>query len=386
MIFTEWHPQTVWLALLLPALLLSGFALWMLNGISRITHSLNNPSSNSDDTHPTLFSVIIAAHNEEKRLRSTIPALAAIDFPADRVEFILINDRSRDATLSLLESEAVLHPNWRVLSSTPSPGFRGKVNALRCGTGSAKGDFLLFLDADCVPPPHWLQDYDRIVSQYDVIPGHIALTEPVSGFWSVLLNLEHLLSSLQVLAGCGQGRPLFARGGNWGYSRRLLAACGGWNSLKGKRWGDDILMMDLFRRQPGCRFGYTLEGTVSTPPPSSWRSWLRAALRRYGKVTQLSPSSRWLHFLFYLGLLLLPLIPLMLPQLLLPWLIYYLFTLLLFLCVLRKGASLLRQRFQSGSALLFLLLFPPLVLLLAVTGTLLNSAGTFTQDGEEELP
>jgi hypothetical protein len=258
------------------------------------------------------------------------------------------------------------------------------VNALRCGTEVAEGDYFIFLDADCSPSSDWLRVYDALVSDCDVICGHISSPPAQKGIWYTLLNLEHLFSSLQVMAGCGHGSPLFSRGGNWGYSRKLWNSCGGWSGLKGKSWGDDILMMDQFRQQSQARFGYALAAPVLTPPPFL-RHWLRASRRRYGKVKQLSPASILIHSLFYLLLLLLLAIPVVLPQLLLPWLVYSFLTLFAFQQVAGRGAKLLKQRFHPGTIFLFLILLPPWVLLQSLAGTLLNSSAASKHVSQEDV-
>ena len=383
MIFTNWFSPVVWLSLLPLGLLLVGYALWMMSGFRRILYA-ENGSYNGGLSQPPLFSVIIAAHNEADHLPATLRALTEIDFPSERVEYILVNDRSTDTTLQLMQKEAQVHSNWHVISSTPSSDLRGKVNALRCGTDMAAGDYFIFLDADCVPAGDWLQAYDSLVLQYDVICGHIWSPSDNRGIWYRLLNLEHLFSSLQVMAGSGHGRPLFSRGGNWGYSRELWIKCGRWNALKGKSWGDDILMMDQFRKQPDLRFGYALQATVATPAPQSYSHWLRSSLRCYGKINQLTKNSIVTHILFYL-LVLLPLVtPLLMPQLLLPWLAGSSLIVLAFMLVIHRGAFLLQHQLQPATVLLFLILLPPWVLLQSIAGTILNSSAAFRNVSQED--
>jgi poly-beta-1,6-N-acetyl-D-glucosamine synthase len=383
MISTSWSSSIIWLSLLPLALLLIGYALWMIVGFRRV-HKSQNVASNGLLSPQPFISVIVAAHNEADHLPATLNALAEVDFPPERVEYILVNDRSSDDTLLQMQAEASRHSNWQAISSTPSPDFEGKVNALRCGTDTARGDYFIFLDADCSPSRDWLNSFGTHVSHFDVICGHISSPSDQPGIWYRLLNLEHLFSSLQVMAGSGNGTPLFSRGGNWGYSRKIWAKCGGWTGLRGKSWGDDILMMDQFRQQPGTSFGYAPGASVLTPPPPSCRGWLSASRRRYGKVKQLAPASLALHSSFYLLLLVLLLVPLLLPQMALPWLAYCSLILLTFYSVIHRGARLLNQRYKPAMLLLFLLLLPPWVLLQSLAGTLLNSSSAVKQLTQED--
>ncbi|MCI5224346.1 MAG: glycosyltransferase, partial [Candidatus Electrothrix sp. AR4] len=71
----------------------------------------------------------------------------ALDYP--RLEIIVLNDRSSDATPEILERMTEQHPRLRVIHIRELPkGWLGKNYALHFGAEHAKGEFLLFTDAD----------------------------------------------------------------------------------------------------------------------------------------------------------------------------------------------------------------------------------------------
>jgi dolichyl-phosphate beta-glucosyltransferase len=92
------------------------------------------------------ISIIIPAFNEEKRLPSTL--LQVRDYLAatawEFAEIVVVDDGSRDATASVAERTGA-----RVLRN---PGNRGKGYSVRHGMQEAKGDWLLFTDADLSAP------------------------------------------------------------------------------------------------------------------------------------------------------------------------------------------------------------------------------------------
>ena len=98
-------------------------------------------------TEPPLVSVIIPALNEEQHIEQALTSVLALAYP--RLEIIVLDDRSTDATPVLLERMAARHPQLRVVPiRVLPPGWLGKNHALHLGAEQARGEFLLFTDAD----------------------------------------------------------------------------------------------------------------------------------------------------------------------------------------------------------------------------------------------
>jgi glycosyltransferase involved in cell wall biosynthesis len=97
-----------------------------------------------------LVSIIVPARNEEKDLEQSLTRLLALDY--DNYEVIAVNDRSTDRTGEIMESVAArpaTHGRLRVIHHRELPsGWLGKTHAMWTATNEAKGDWLLFTDAD----------------------------------------------------------------------------------------------------------------------------------------------------------------------------------------------------------------------------------------------
>ncbi len=95
------------------------------------------------------LSIIIPAHNEEKRLPPTLQAIEAFlnRQPYDS-EVLVVENGSRDLTAVVAEAFAADHPRVRVLRETG----RGKGLAVRRGMLEAHGDFRFICDADLSMP------------------------------------------------------------------------------------------------------------------------------------------------------------------------------------------------------------------------------------------
>ncbi|RWX51845.1 Glycosyltransferase, catalytic subunit of cellulose synthase and poly-beta-1,6-N-acetylglucosamine synthase [Candidatus Electrothrix marina] len=97
--------------------------------------------------HQPWVSVIIPACNEEDGIETALTSVLSLDYP--NLEIIVLNDRSTDATPRILDRLADQHSRLRVVHITDLPaGWLGKNHALHLGAAQAKGEFLLFTDAD----------------------------------------------------------------------------------------------------------------------------------------------------------------------------------------------------------------------------------------------
>ena len=100
-----------------------------------------------------LVSVLVPARDEAANLRANLPHLVASAYP--RLEIIVLDDRSGDGTASVATDLARLHPDrLRVVSGEPLPrGWLGKNWACEQLSREARGDVLLFCDADVAAGP-----------------------------------------------------------------------------------------------------------------------------------------------------------------------------------------------------------------------------------------
>lgn len=94
-----------------------------------------------------LISVCIPARNEERNIRACVEAMLAQDYPD--LEAIVLDDRSTDATPSILADIASRDPRLRPISGSDLPeGWAGKPHALYQASKAARGGWLCFVDAD----------------------------------------------------------------------------------------------------------------------------------------------------------------------------------------------------------------------------------------------
>ena len=96
------------------------------------------------------LSIVVPAYNEENRLPSSLDTiLAYVGGRYEFIEIVVVDDGSRDETADCVREYASTHPAVRLLQN---PGNRGKGYAVRNGMLSAKGEWILFTDADLSSP------------------------------------------------------------------------------------------------------------------------------------------------------------------------------------------------------------------------------------------
>lgn len=225
-------------------------ALWLLALVRTIVNLLLVPRLKRERPAATpLVSVIIPARDEERAIGSTVRALLAQTYPS--LEVIVVNDRSTDGTGGILA--AIDDPRLvAVHGEEPPAGWLGKPWALHQGSLRARGELLLFVDADV----HYSPDAVAAAVARMQRSGH-AMTSllprfELHGFWEhiAMPNLAVFVFMLAPIWLANRTRiPLLAVGGGPGnlVRREAYDAAGGHTALKDSVV-DDVALARLFRR------------------------------------------------------------------------------------------------------------------------------------------
>ena len=101
---------------------------------------------------PPRLSVLIPARNEEGRIGKTVESLLSQDYPD--FEVIVLDDRSTDRTMEILEQYSRHDDRLRVVPGRPLPArWFGKPHAVTQAAEKASGDYFLMTDADTIHAP-----------------------------------------------------------------------------------------------------------------------------------------------------------------------------------------------------------------------------------------
>lgn len=233
-------------------------------------------------------SVIVCAHNEEKNLPDCLQLLGKQDYPDDKIEFIIVNDRSGDATQSIIDAR--VHEDKRFITfkiSDRLADFAPKKRAIDRAIKKSRGEIILLTDADGRPGPEWVR---TMVSYYspetDMVIGYAPYKVKPSGhFIKKILSLEYLSHAMIAAASTGIGYPLTCVGTNMSYRKSLYEAIDGFGPYKNFISGDDDLFLNRVRgfRKYTIRYATDASTHVFNNPPQLWSKFLHQRMRYASK-------------------------------------------------------------------------------------------------------
>jgi len=107
-----------------------------------------------------MISVVVPAYNAASTLDACLGALEAQTVDRRRYEVIVVDDGSTDATADVARSYDV-----QLIQQANA----GPAAARNRGVQAARGELLLFTDADCAPAPDWIEQITAPFSDPDVV-------------------------------------------------------------------------------------------------------------------------------------------------------------------------------------------------------------------------
>ncbi len=150
------------------------------------------------------LALLVAAHNEEAVIEAKLRNTAALDYPADRMEFLLGLDAPTDSTPE--RAHRLSHPSFRIF---PFAERRGKLAVLADLLERTSADILVFSDANTQLAPDCLRKLARHFADPDVggVCGELRLLSPEgkpemeSLYWRYEVVLKFLENRLNCVLG-----------------------------------------------------------------------------------------------------------------------------------------------------------------------------------------
>src|SRR5690554_5188093 len=200
--------------------------------------------------------VILPAHNEQERLPATLSSLAAQEY-AGAVEFVIVDDRSTDATADIIDSFAARDPRFRRLTVTESSRrLSPKVNAVNSGIRASDGEIIITTDADCEYPAGWI---DELVSHFNddvvMVVGYVETTRAwqARNFVQLFETVDWLSLMLTSRSLTRYGWKFTSSANNQAYLRSAFVEAGGFGASGRAPSGDEDLLTQRLGRLPGSR-------------------------------------------------------------------------------------------------------------------------------------
>ena len=257
-----WAVIVFWCGAALVAYTFVGYPLLML-ALAR----LRRPAPPAEPAEWPRVTAVVAMHNEAERAAARVTNLLASDYPADRLDVVVVLDAPTDDTAAALTPLA--GPRLTVLVE---PERRGKAACLNRGVAATRGEIVVFADAR--------QDFE---------PGAVrALVRHFSDPQTGAVSGE--LAIAPAAAGAGRGVDAY-----WRLETALRAAEGQWDSVIGCTGAIYAVRRELYQPLPpdtllddlvvplqvaaaGCRVGFesaavAVDPLVSRTGREAGRKW-----------------------------------------------------------------------------------------------------------------
>ncbi len=210
-----------------------------------------------------LASVIIPAYNSEKTLAQSLYALKVQTVSSVKYQVIVVDDGSTDATANLVASF-----HWAQCLSIP---HSGAATARNRGASAARGEILLFTDADCEPQSDWIEKMLAPFADPNVIGAKGVYRTREHGMTARFVQLEYEEKYERMRRA---DQIDFIDTYSAAYRRQVFLSNGGFDeSFPTASVEDQEFSFRLARR--GCRMVFVPNAIVFHPHDSSMGAYLR---------------------------------------------------------------------------------------------------------------
>ena len=181
---------------------------------------------------PTV-SIIVAARNEEENILECMQSLDKLEYPASKIEIILSDDNSTDATGKIIDEFIADKPKFKKIKSSKKRGeLKGKTLAIANAIEFVTNEIILTTDADCVVSPKWAK---TIASYY--VDDNVAIVNGMTNqlevdSFSAMQSVDFIYLISTASGTINIGKPMSCIGNNMSYRKSVYEEVGGYENLK----------------------------------------------------------------------------------------------------------------------------------------------------------
>lgn len=194
------------------------------------------------------YSIIIPVYNRPDEVDELLQSLTEQSFKD--LEVIIVEDGSSQPCENVVHRYASKLPLRYYTKENSGPG-----QTRNFGAEHSQGEFLIFLDSDCVLPPDFLKEVDAELSreECDAWGGPDRAHD---SFTPVQKAISYSMTSFITTGGIRGGKKqmdkkFYPRSFNMGIRRSLYRQLGGFSSM---RFGEDIdLSLRIYKSEASCR-------------------------------------------------------------------------------------------------------------------------------------
>ena len=224
-------------------------------------------------------SVIIAARNEEENLPLLIEDLSKQDYPLDKLEIIIINDRSTDTTSKILHEATKNYFFIKQIEITEkSLKMTPKKYALNKGILNARGEIIISTDADCRVGNSWVLSMANSTLKSKGVSIGFSKVES-----STIFEKYQCIDFLGIITSnagaCGWGKFWSGTGQNISYFKKDFEKINGFEPVKNEISGDDMYLVQAISKIKTGVVNVDPKSFVTTKPMKTLHSFINQRIR-----------------------------------------------------------------------------------------------------------
>jgi len=252
------------------------FITFILSGLFR--HRVLEVSSY--DSLPRV-SVVIAARNEQDQIPNLINDLIIQEYPIDKLEVVIVNDRSTDSTLDIISEASNNYEFIKVvLINEKSKEMTPKKNALTKGIESALGDIIVLTDADCRVGKLWVSSMAYSVMNKNCVSiGFSEVTNENDSIFDRYQRIDFLSIIIANAGVSGWGGFWSGSGQNLAFYKNDFEAIGGFQDVRDRISGDDMYLVQTISNIKKGYVHIDPNSFVKTSPMKSVSSFFNQRVR-----------------------------------------------------------------------------------------------------------
>ena len=234
-----------------------------------------------------IVTVLVPARNEATVAPRVLAALSRLDYPTERLSFVLIANGCTDDTAAIFRAWAAKRDDAHVIDQ---PNLVGKAPALNAGFQVARADIIAVVDADLQPLPNFLRELMRPFAD-DTVGAAAAYLAPENPDQNLVTRYAAVTTWVhQLVTSAGTDRlglnpPTL---GAAAYRRAALEAIGGFPDVP---VGDDVATSGRLSRQ-GWRIRFMPEAIAYNTLVADLRQYWRQHVRWSRSTFQIRPQHK----------------------------------------------------------------------------------------------
>lgn len=250
-------------------------------------------------TPTTHFSIIIPFRNERENLVDLLESIGGLKYPKNLVEFIFVDDDSNDNSVEIIEdfvkttSEKVQENFTINIIQNQRTSNSPKKDAISTAIATAKNNWIISTDADCIIPKNWLLNFDSFIQEKQpkmvVAPVNYQTKDNLLEQFQ-LLDFMSLQGS--TIGGFGIDFPFLCNGANLGYRKDIFIKLNGFDGNNTIASGDDIFLFEKFLEddKKSVQFLKSKDAMVTTFPVKTFNALIQQRMRWASKTSNIKSA------------------------------------------------------------------------------------------------